>query len=806
MPIRTDGKHLWQGDRPWRCRGVTYGGFVPRLDGQPFPEPYRLKRDLVEIAEAGLNTVRTYSAPPEEMLDLAEELGLKLLIGVDYADWRLADHAGRRTNRAVLDAGRRAVDETLQRCAGRDCVLALSVGNEVPGDVVRVHGIDAVEHVLAKLVEEVHRGDPKMLATYCNYPTTEFLNVDGQDLVCFNVFLEDEAALRAYLARLHSVAGDTPLLITELGLPSEVHGREEQARSLEWQLRAVDEGGAAGATVFAWTDEWGVAGEPVEGWGFGITDSSRTPKPAHEVVSRWARRDLAGLREAWPIVSVVVCGYNAAATLEECLQSLTRCSYPNLDVIVCDDGSTDETAAIARRFTDFRLLELPHGGLSVARNAGIEASAGDIVAFLDADAICHPEWPFHLVLSMEGETIGASGGPNLPTRRARFVERAVSACPGNPIHVLVADDRAEHVPGCNMAFKKDALGAVHWFDPVYTSAGDDVDVCWKILEKGYEIAFSPAAQVRHHRRDTVGGYLRQQRGYGKAERILWTRHPHRFNRLGQASWSGFIYGGPRLLARYLRPVVYHGLMGQAPFQGVVARRSEILLGWCQAFVPAVTATAVAAGLLSIWLRPLLWLAASAALALAWFAAAVTVSAKPSPLERHPLAHRLLVGGLHILQPLVRAWGRIRNRAGGAQPPDPLVWRGDRVRWLMELRRQLVARRCAIRWANPNQAWDFGASIGPFVSYRVTTAIVWGWVPQHALRLRLRPALIAAVLGALSVSLWAPTAGAVLAGLVMVGAALEGVILRRELAKSIDGTAGLEQRERASLDEGAEPHG
>jgi glycosyltransferase involved in cell wall biosynthesis len=698
------------------------------------------------------------------------------------------------------------VHEALDRCGDRRCLLALSVGNEVPGDIVRVHGPGAVEDVLSELVEEIHGSAPGVPATYCNYPTTEYLSIDAQDIACYNVFLEEESAFRSYLKRLHVATGDIPLLITELGLPSEVHGRDAQASALGWQLQAVDECGAAGAMVYAWTDEWGVAGEPVEGWGFGITDEARLPKPALEVVSDWAGRDLKGLRRSWPPVSVVVCAYNAEETLGQCLDSLTRCDYPELEVIVCDDGSTDETAAIARAFEGFRVLDLPHGGLSAARNAGIEASTADVVAFLDADAVAHPEWPFHLALALEDESVGAVGGPNLPMEDARFVERAIAASPGNPIHVLVTDDSAEHVPGCNMAFKKDALGAVHWFDPVYTAAGDDVDVCWKLLEKGYEIAFAAAAQIRHHRRNSVGGYLRQQRGYGKAERILWTRHPHRFNRLGQASWSGFIYGGPRLLARYLRPVVYHGLMGQAPFQGVVRRRSEIFMGWCQAFVPAATAIALVAGLLSVWLTPLRWLAAGALAALASFTVAVTLSVRVDASESHPIMHRLLVGGLHILQPLVRAWGRIRNRAGGARPPEPPSWNGDRIRWLMELRRQLVARRCAIRWASPHEAWDFEATMGPFVSYRVTTAIMWGWVPQHALRLSLRPSLLGAFLVAATVGWWAPAVGLAVALTSASVSAVEALALRRELAKSIEKTAGALQLERASAVDGTDGGG
>ena len=90
----------------------------------------------------------------------------------------------------------------MERCAGRPEVLAISVGNEVPADVARVHGVARIEEGLSTLVSAVHKADPDMLATYCNFPTTEFLEIEGQDLVCFNVFLENQRAFERYLRRL----------------------------------------------------------------------------------------------------------------------------------------------------------------------------------------------------------------------------------------------------------------------------------------------------------------------------------------------------------------------------------------------------------------------------------------------------------------------------------------------------------------------------------------------------------------------------------------------------------------------------
>ena len=742
--VLTDGRHLSLDGRPHRIRGVTYGTFRPRADGQLFPEADRLAEDVAAMAAAGLNTVRTYTVPPHELLDAAAVAGLRILVGVDYDDWR-QHGTGRRAHQAVLDAGRRAVDRALERVAGLPQVLAVSIGNEVPGDLVRLHGIRSVERVLSRLAEHVHDADPAALVTYSNFPTTEYLTVDGLDLTSFNVFLEDPSRLRAYLRHLQVVAGDTPLLVTELGLAGQVHGDQAQAATIAEQLQVVDETGCAGATVFSWTDEWGVAGESVEGWGFGITRADRGPKPALETVRRWTSRGLRDLREAWPRLTVVVCAYNEARVLDECLGSLARLDYPDLEVIVCDDGSTDATSEIARRYP-FVVLALPHGGLSAARNAGAEAASGEYVAYLDADAQCHPDWPYHLVLSMEDEGVVGTGGPNLPVPGVGFVERVVAVCPGGPVEVLVADDRAEHVPGCNTAFRRDALLAVGAFDASFTSAGDDVDVCWRLLDAGGTIAFAPAAQVRHHRRATVRGYLRQQRNYGRSERMVASRHAHRFNRLGQARWAGSVYGGLRVLPAVLRPVVYHGPLGGAPYQTAIASRAAAALGWSAALLPlTVPVLLLGAGLalVSPW-----WLALSAG-ALACFAGyvgVVAVAARPPRGEARPQRWRALVTCLHVAQPLVRAWGRLLGPGLPPMPPPaPPSWSGDRLAWLTSLERELSRRRCTVRFAGPLDAWDLVVSCTAVLCVRVRTAVQWRWTPVVRVRLVIRPSRLLGLL-------------------------------------------------------------
>ena len=139
-----------------------------------------------------------------------------------------------------------------------------------------------------------------------------------------------------------------------------------------------------------------------------------------------------------------------------------------------------------------------------------------------------------------------------------MIASCVALSPGAPAHVLLDDEVAEHIPGCNMAFRREALEAISGFDPIFRAAGDDVDVCWRLQNKGYKIGFSPAALVWHFRRNTVRDYLSQQRGYGKAETLLFFKHPSRFNVLGQSRWFGRIYGDLSSFLSSRQPRIYSG--------------------------------------------------------------------------------------------------------------------------------------------------------------------------------------------------------------------------------------------------------
>ena len=677
--VRVHGKFFFAGAAKFFVKGVTYGPFGPGSHGAQFPERATVIRDFRLMAEMGANTLRVFTVPPLWLLDLAAASGLKVLAGIPWSQHiTFLDSPPAQTE--II----RTVVEAVRGLNRHPAILAYLIGNEIPPDMVRWHGPERVRAFLKKLVGAVKEIHPEGLVSYANFPSTEYLTIDFTDFLCFNVYLHNEPAFRRYVSRLHNLAVDRPLVLTEFGIDSMREGSEAQAKILSWQLRTAFEMGAAGTCVFAWTDEWFTGGHLIEDWAFGLVDRERAPKPAFAAVRERYQGPIPPRLERYPRVSVVVCSYNAERTMEACLASLEKLNYPDYEVIVVNDGSTDRTLEIAQRFPYCRIISQPNKGLSAARNVGAEASTGEIVAYTDSDCVADPDWLAYLVAKMESAQLMACGGPNFPPPEDSLVPAAVAVSPGGPTHVLLSDDVAEHIAGCNMAFRRDVLLRMGGFDPIYRAAGDDVDICWRFQDAGYTIGFSPAAVVWHFRRNTVKAYIGQQRGYGKAEALVYSKHPFRFNLFGQAKWLGRIYGdlsAAALLSR--KPLIYSGVFGRGLFQTMYEPPSSLA-----AFLPLSFEWNVIALLLALvgviaggWA----WLM-TVPLVTTWVLCINGALKAPIDKRFTGLKARALVALLIYIGPILRGWERLKWRLremrthGHVPVPIPAVRQKARIDW------------------------------------------------------------------------------------------------------------------------------
>ncbi len=665
VPLQTrsviQGKFFFHRSHKLIIRGVTYGPFPPGRDGGDYGTEERVEGDFARMAANGLNAVRLYTLPPLWLLDAASRHGLAVLVGLPW-EQHIAFLESPRLMQTIEDRVRSGV----QACAGHHALLGFAIGNEIPAPIARWHGRERMERFLERLYRAATDEDARALVTYVNYPGTEYLRLPFLDWVSFNVYLEARETFEAYLARLHNLAGDRPLLMAEIGLDSRRNGEIAQARLLNWQIRSAIGSGCAGAFVFAWSDLWYRGGHDIEDWDFGLVARNGQPKPSLVAVSEAFRRGLCGVAKRTPRISVVICTYNGARTLRECLNGVLALAYPDFEVIVVNDGSTDRTEEIARAFP-VRLLTAENRGLSHARNAGVAASSGELVAFIDDDAYPDRDWLSYLVETFEDDGLAAAGGPNLAPVHDGFVAQCVMNAPGGPIHVLLSDREAEHIPGCNMVFRKSRLEQIGGFDPQFRVAGDDVDICWRLQEAGFKIGFSPGALVWHHRRNSIRQYWKQQFGYGRAEALLERKWPEKYNVLGHAKWAGRLYGRGLTCLLGRRSRIYHGAWGSAPFQMQVDGRDRLfsVLPALPEWYLVLGGLMVLGSLGMVWpvllfAFPVLGLAVSASVIQAMRGAAQATRSCFTHSWRYRFKLQAVTALLHLLQPFARLCGRLRH--------------------------------------------------------------------------------------------------------------------------------------------------
>ena len=502
-------------------------------------------------------------------------------------------------------------------------------------------------------------------------------------------------------------------------------------------------------------------GHAITDWAFGLVDGERRPKPVLESVAQVFSSVPFSAAEprTLPRVSVVVCAYNAADTLDECLTSLEHLTYSDFEVIVVNDGSRDRTGDIARRHAACRVIDLDHAGLSAARNAGLAAATGDIVAYTDADVRVDPDWLTYLVQPFANADVVAAGGLSLPPIDSPWMAHCVARAPGGPTHVLLDDCTAEHVPGCNLAVRRDALRAIGGFNPIYLRAGDDVDVCWRLQNSGGRIEFVPAALVWHHHRASVRAFWRQQVGYGEGQSWLVPHHRERFTG-ATIAWKGHIYSPLPFVRSLSRPRVNVGIWGSAAFPSVYHTQN-----FSVAFLPhrvrwqIGSAALLAAGLvLGFAIGPT---AATTVAAIGLAGLAITVSqcvryALASDIEA--LSHiggysrsasraiyRVVIAWLHLVQPFARATGSLRgilSPPGMPRPPMPREPRpssGDLACALYLFGRGTVA---SLFWA---ERWIGAASLLTSITERLRSSpltrgfeIEDGWPTARDIRVPVWP--------------------------------------------------------------------
>src|SRR5574337_787734 len=170
---RANGKFLFRGDDKLFLRAVSYGPFARASHGDHFPERDMVRRDFALMRDLGVNCLRTFTPPPEWLLDLADEYALGVLVGLPWTE-----HVCFLDDPKVIEEIRNQVRTGVEACQGHPAVFAFLIGNEIPADIVRWHQPDRVKAFLRELYDIVKAVAPDTLVSYANFPPTEYLDLD----------------------------------------------------------------------------------------------------------------------------------------------------------------------------------------------------------------------------------------------------------------------------------------------------------------------------------------------------------------------------------------------------------------------------------------------------------------------------------------------------------------------------------------------------------------------------------------------------------------------------------------------------
>ncbi len=287
---------------------------------------------------------------------------------------------------------------------------------------------------------------------------------------------------------------------------------------------------------------------------------------------------------ATPELSVIVCSHNGASKLPLPLRTLRdqTLSAERYEVIVVDDGSKDRTAEVATE-AGVRLVRLePNAGLAAARNAGVSAARGNVVALTDDDCEVAREWAEIVLAAFSDPDVDGVGGRVVPESTDNFVRRFLAA--NNPLTPLKAElltsnsrafrlrlylERTVHgdaepphqlysVVGANMAFRRELILALDGYDEAFRFGGEEEDLCVRAHGRpgGARLDYEHEAVVVHWFDGRISDSIRRSRAYGRgnARRVL--KHPH------------------------TRPIVYPTPIGLVTLMAAtgLARRPWLLLG------------------------------------------------------------------------------------------------------------------------------------------------------------------------------------------------------------------------------------
>ena len=227
------------------------------------------------------------------------------------------------------------------------------------------------------------------------------------------------------------------------------------------------------------------------------------------------------------MISVIIPSYNSEKTIQRTIEALLNQKFPknNYEIIIVDDGSSDQTVNVAREYP-VKVFPLPHNGPAYARNFGAKKSRGNVILFTDSDCVPDKNWIKNMVEPFEDkEVVGVSG-----TYKTLNKESFIARFGGYEIdqrHEKMAKQKTiDFIGTFSAGYRKNIFLKFGGFDTRFkTSSGEDPELSYRIAKAGLKQVFKPSAFVYHPHPATLFKYLRQK--YYRAvwrNLMYWDKH------------------------------------------------------------------------------------------------------------------------------------------------------------------------------------------------------------------------------------------------------------------------------------------
>jgi glycosyltransferase involved in cell wall biosynthesis len=228
------------------------------------------------------------------------------------------------------------------------------------------------------------------------------------------------------------------------------------------------------------------------------------------------------------MISVIIPAYNAGDTLPLCIDALMKQEYlHSYEVIVVDDGSTDRTGDIARRY-DIRYFRQPNQGPATARNNGTKEANGEIILFTDSDCVPDKLWIREMVRPFEDEEVAGVKGA-YKTKQKSLIARFAQVEFEERFELLRRAKRIDMVDTYSAAFRRDIFWKMGGFDESFPVANnEDTDFSYKLSSAGYKMVFNPNAVVYHlNHPDSIKRYVRLKFWRGYWRMVVYKKYPNK---------------------------------------------------------------------------------------------------------------------------------------------------------------------------------------------------------------------------------------------------------------------------------------